>query len=366
MALCKCKQCGLPLRLSQGYIWPGNGVILARQDPSTRMVIFESDYNVYVWNELEERLGVSISDTMIRGQKASNQDYLDNHILYGWRKYALQHIPLRFMFERIANDLSLFGFGSLELLAYRKKKTLVMKVKHPFDVISIAWGAKGVFELAENMGSEVAWITEGEETIFTIQFVPGKKYTKETDLEAMRLLRDAKRELSLAGRLLPPQGDRGEPCPSCGLPAALTELEWREDEGTIRRSDSGRRYIFTSGHIFLAIIRDLERSSGRDVESIITQITRGYHLRGLKGINIHSRKGAYRAAARYLFAGGFGEVKRFNCGEGYLEMTIVNPFYIPRLVGRIAGLFEYVEDQEADIDYRLPDANVLELEIRAT
>jgi hypothetical protein len=46
-------------------------------------------------------------------------------------------------------------------------------------------------------------------------------------------------------------------------------------------------------------------------------------------------------------------------------MTIGNPFYVPRLVGRIAGMFEYVEDAEADISFHSPEPRILELEIKA-
>ena len=104
---------------------------------------------------------------------------------------------------------------------------------------------------------------------------------------------------------------------------------------------------------------------GRDLEPLVLKTIKDYHLRRLQGIPIRTRHGAYRAAARYLLAGGFGEVRDFNCGEGYLEMTIANPFYPPRLVGRIAGLFEYVEDEEANITYSFPEPQLLELEIHA-
>jgi hypothetical protein len=126
------------------------------------------------------------------------------------------------------------------------------------------------------------------------------------------------------------------------------------------------RFVFTTGHVFTGVLKDLERKSGDDLEPLIVRITKEYHLRILKGIPIRTRNGAYRAAARYLFAGGFGNVRSFNCGEGYLEMVIENPFHVPRLVGRIAGLFEYVEGMEADISYRCPEPQVLELEIKAS
>ncbi|MDD3719247.1 MAG: hypothetical protein PHP28_11365 [Actinomycetota bacterium] len=366
MALKRCRKCGLPLQLSRRYVWPGNGVILSRRDPGMRMIMFEADYFAHMWSALEELIGVNMADAMIRGQHAASQDYMDSNVLLGWRKTAVRHLPLRTIFDRTVSELALFGFAGVELMEYRPGKMLVMRVKHPFDIISIAWGAKGLAEFKEGMSSELAWKREGDDYILTMIFESAGRRGDGETLETMRYMRDAKRELSLEGELLPPQGDRGEPCPSCGLPAALTELEWNEGEGTIRRIDNGRRYIFSTGHVFLGIVRDLEERTGRDLGPLIMKLTKDYHLRFLQGIPIRSRNGAYRAAARYLFAGGFGNVQGCDCGEGYLEMTIGNPFYVPRLVGRIAGLFEYIEDEQADIGYRSPQPQLLELEIRAT
>jgi len=366
MALKRCAKCGLPLRLSGGYLWPGNGVILARHDPGMRMVIFEADYYPYAWSRLEEHLGVNMAETMIRGQSAATLDYLESHILYGWRRFALPHMPMHMVFRRLVSEVALFGFADLELLEYRRKRIMVMRVKHPFDIVSVAWGIKGLVELVEGMQAELAWRKEGEDYVLSILYHADGGNMESPDLESMRLMRDSKRELSLAGRLLPARDEVGEPCASCGLPRALTELVWREGEGTIRRRDSGRRYIFTSGHVFTGIVRDLEERTGRDLQPVIMDISREFHLRALQGITIRTRSGAYRAAARYLFAGGFGNVMSFNCGEGYLEMIIGNPFYAPRLIGRIAGLFEYIEGEEADIGFRSPEPQLLELEIRAT
>jgi hypothetical protein len=366
MALKRCRRCGLPKRLSDGYIWPGNGVILARHDPTMRMIVFEADYYPYIWSALEERLGVNIPEAMIKGQRASTQDYLENHFMYGWRRFAYRHLPVPVVFKRTIGELALFGFAGMELLEYRKGKLIAIRVRHPFDIISIAWGLKGMGEFVEGMGSELAWKKEGDDYLLSILYKPGERSGEGVDLETLRLIRESKRELSFAGKLLPPGGDTGEPCPSCGLPKALTELEWREDEGIIRHRDSGRRYIFTTGHVFLGVMRDLGKRTGRDLEPLIMQLTKDYHLRTLQGIPVRTRHGAYRAAARYLLAGGYGKVQDYKYGEGYLEMTIGNPFYIPRLVGRMAGLFEYVEEQEAAVSYRVVEPRVLRLEIRAT
>ena len=58
-------------------------------------------------------------------------------------------------------------------------------------------------------------------------------------------------------------------------------------------------------------------------------------------------------------------VARLIEGNKNLDQAINNPLYVPRIVGRIAGLFEYVEGQEADIRYSTPEPQVLEVEIRS-
>jgi hypothetical protein len=328
------------------------------------MAIFEAGYYSYVWPELEEHLGVNMSEVMIRGQQAATEDYLETHIVHGWRKPVMRRLPMRAAFDRVVTELALFGFGGLELVEYRRGRLMVIRARNPFDIISLAWGIKGLVEIVEGMGSELAWRRESDEYIISIIFHNDAQRGEQVELEAMRQIRDAKRELTPTGELLPPHADRGEPCPSCGIPRALTELEWREEEGTISRWDNNRRFIFTTGYIFLGIIKDLESRTGEELAPIIMRISKDYHLRILQGITIHNRNNAYRSAARYLFAGGFGNVREFNCGEGYLEMTIENPFYAPRLIGRIAGLFEYVEDQESEISFSTPEPQLLLLEIR--
>src|SRR4030042_424734 len=122
-----------------------------------RMVIFEDCYYPSIWSELENRLGLSISDAMIRGQQASTWEYMENNILYGGRKYLLHRLPVNLLIKRIINETSLFGFGKVSVVKYERGKLLVMKVKYPFDIISVVWGVKGIFELVEGVAADLAW-----------------------------------------------------------------------------------------------------------------------------------------------------------------------------------------------------------------
>lgn len=358
----RCETCGLPRKLSERYVWLGNGVILARLDPGMRMVIFEADYYSFVWSELERRLGVNAADAMIRGQQAATFDYLKNHLIYGWRKAAVRYLPTRLVFDTVMKEMTLLGLCRMELLAHRWRRFIVLRISSPFDIISIAWGAKGLLEYATGKKAEVSWKKEGGDYVLTVALMTRGDAT-EMDEKDLEIMREAKQEALMGGGFISTGEERGDPCSACGLPRALTELEWVEEEGVIRRRDSGRRYIFSTGHIFIGVVRDLERKLGMDLDTTVMEITKEFHLRDLRGINIRTRHGAYRSAARYLLAGGFGKVLEYSYGEGHLEMTIANPFYLPRLVGRIAGLFEFLEGEEARISYSMPEPQLLKLEL---
>jgi hypothetical protein len=364
MALRRCRKCDLPLRLSRGYEWPGNGTIFAKHDPAMRMVIFEADYYTYVWSELERMLGVSVADAMIRGQHASTWDYLENNVLYGWRKYVIHRLPIDMVYKRIIDEMAVFGFGKLEVIEYQRGKLVVIKATRPFDAISLSWGIKGFVEFVEDKDSELAWIEDGDECMISVAFKPGGGYREGIDPEARQILKDAKRELSMAGNLLPPRGEKLSSCPACGIPDTLAELEWKEEDGAIYTRGGDRRYMFSSGHIFIGVVRDLEKKTGRDLDPIVEEITKNYHLRNMQGVSLPPRGHAYNIMARYLTVGGYGEVINMSYGEGHLEIAIGNPFHTPRLVGRIAGFFEYIEGQEADIIHKSPEPRILEIQIK--
>lgn len=364
MALKRCEKCGLPLRLSRGYIWAGNGTIFARNDPDMRMLIFEDGYYPFIWSELGNRLALSISDAMIRGQRAATFEYMENNILYGWRKYVVPRIPVGILIRRIINELALFGFGKMEFVNYERGKLFVLKVRHPFDIISLAWGVKGIIEFVEGAESDLAWREEDKEYTISVAIKGKSKDHGGIDHDAMKAMKEARAELSSGGASLPHRGERYERCPLCGVPAAVGELEWREEDGAIYSRVSGSRFIFTSGHVQVGVIRDLEARTGRELESFVLETTKFWQLRELQGVRVTSRGDFYNSMAEQLLAYGFGDVWDLSYGEGHLEMTIANPLYIPRVVGRVAGFFEHVEGEEAEIKYGKPEPRMVKIEVK--
>jgi hypothetical protein len=356
----RCGKCGLPRLLARDITWPGNGTIISKRDASSRLIIYEADYQPFLWSELDGKLGFSTAETFNRSRRMALQDYVENHILYGWKKYAIKALPVSFLINRIIRQAALFGLAQLEVLEHERGKVLAIRIRRPFDISSMAGGIRSVFEILEDTGSRLAWTEEEGGYIVTV--APAPEEDEAGKEEALRTLEETKAEFTYD--LLSAQGEASKRCPSCDLPSGLTGLDWGEQEGIIYLRERGTRVIVARGYGFLCSVRELEKKTEQDLGPFILEISRIFHRRMLKGTPIPSRGETYRAAERFLSVAGFGEVVRSSFGEGHLEMTIHNPFYIPRLVGRIAGLFEYVEGEEADVDYRSPGPQVLELKIK--
>lgn len=364
MGLKSCRECGVPKRLSKGYRWPGNGAILSRLDPSMRMVIFEAGYFPHVWKKLEDRLHASASDLMIRGQQAAAWDYMEVNVAFGWRKLAMRLLPVVPVINRAVSELAVLGLGRVEVTRYRRGKLLLFKVYNPFDIISVIWGAKGLLQYMEGKRAEMAWTREDDTYTVSAVVRPGGEMRESVDEETVRSLREAKAELLAASGAVFPARREQERCPLCGVPTALRRLKWIPEEGLILHRDTGIRYVFTTGHVFVGVIKDLERVTGQDLEPMITEITKHYHLMQLKGTPAGERGAAYEKLSSYMSAFGFGEVTELSYGEGHLEMKVANPFYIPRLVGRVAAAFEHVEEQGSEASYARTGPGMLEIEVR--
>ncbi len=364
MALARCPECGLPRRLSRHFLWTGNGAIISRRDPNMRMVFFEADYYPYIWEELENRLGVSISEIYVRGQRASVRDYVEENVLYGWRRMLVRSLPFSAVIRRVVEELALFGFGHLELVEYKRHRMVLVRVTNPFDILSLAWGSKGFFELVEGKPAEMAWYREGEGYLLTA--VPASETLEhaEPDREALRALREAKRKLSDVRDGVDSLVVRKNNCRRCGLPLMLTDLEWREEEGAIYHRKLGRRFIFSSGHVLVVLMQELERLTGQDLDWTLLEITRNYHLRSMPDLSQRDKAEVYYELVNRLHAWGYGIPVDYSFGAGHLEMTIANPFYPPRVVGYVAAFFESLEGLESEIEYRLSGSKDLDLEIR--
>ena len=231
MTLRRCKKCGLPRKLASGFHWPGEGTIFTRDEPNTRMIFIEADYLSNFWSELETALDLPITDAVLKGQHMAVRTYQEENVLPGWRRFALGHLPIRFLARSISSEVALYGIGKLEIVEYRRGKTMVIRVRRPYDIVSVAGGVRGMSESIEGKESEIAWTREGGDYIISLHFKPLRSEYEKRELRSEVEEEEKAATKTSAG----PSSSRhkaGERCSSCGLPIELKDLRWRDWEGT--------------------------------------------------------------------------------------------------------------------------------------
>lgn len=347
MPLKKCRRCGCPSFLARRYTWTDDGVITERHNPDSRIIVYEKDFLSFLWKELEYRLGFPVWEKILTSQRLAVRDYLENNILTGWYYPFVRALPLRLFLRRIEEQIAAFGMGLMGLVKYRRRGLAVMKVKQPFDIVIVAAGVREVVENLWGVPCDVAW--REEDGSFTVSVVPGGARRAEggEDLEALRSMRRAKREA--VGEMVRLGGDPAPRCPACGLPLELSRLLWEEERGTVVWRDTGWRMIFSTAYISIGTIREVEREHGIELDPVILDISRHFHRRRTESLPSAERGEMYRMLLSFLDWGGLGRVVHSAWGEGYLEVTVANPLYPPRLVGRLAGMFESIEGGEAAV-----------------
>lgn len=334
--------------LARNYRWTGGGPIKARRDPESRMIFEEADFYKFIWEELERLLGVLAPEVIARTQKLALRDYMDGHILYGWRKWAIRVLPMTPLIAGVIRQSTVFGLGHFEYVDHRRGKYLVLRVKNPFHLPTVAEALREMMVSLRGCHYEMAWTNE--DGGFTVHLLARPDMPPMAlDEENILSLRRAK--LEAMGGPTSGEGSELRSCPGCGLPAELSQLEWREEEGEVRFRATGARFVFVTSHVFPGVVKELERITGRELGDMIMELSRIYHRHALRGVRLGSRGASYEILARYSEVAGWCKVTGFAYGPGYLEMTFLNPYHIPRLLGRFAAFFEHLEEQEADVSW---------------
>ncbi len=326
------------------------------------MIFEEVDFYQYIWEELERLLGVVALEVMTRTQRLALRDYMDSHILFGWKKWAIRVAPMTPLISRVIRQSTVFGLGRFEYVDHRRGKYLVLRVKNPFHLPIVAEALREMMVSLRGCHYEMAWTDE--DGGYIIHLLARKDMPLEAmDEENLLSLRRAKLE-AMGGPVLP-TGSGMRRCSECGLPEELSQLEWREQEGTVRFRDGGFRFVFVTSHVFPGVVKELERITGRELGTMVMELSRIYHRHALRRVKLGSRGATYDALNRYSEAAGWCKVTDYSFGPGYLELTMANPYHVPRLLGRFAAFFEHLEEQEAEVTWEPTAPHNLKVLFRA-
>jgi hypothetical protein len=349
-----CRLCGVPLYITNQHEWMDNGVIQARFEARNRLVFFESGNLDPLFDGIAEIVGMPIEHLVIDASRRSTRSYMD-HVVPDDVKAMIQsgEIDLRLVFDSTFLIWRAMGYGRLTLDEVRYERDrddfITVLAERPYSVPLSVGNFAGSIEAL--VGRE-----------------PGIEYEEKTPGVYRVTIYEAENPEDLKGRLRWRAYDREykegniefERCNACGAPAALSEFNWDQANGSIRSTASGRRMVMTGPSMIDPIFDDLEAELGEDIPRVVVEAQKRFIRSGFFAVE---EVGSEENIRMQMALRGLGNIRELKMSRGGVRLSMEN-VALPLLgVGLTQGLFEKAFDVESEVEWELSDDGDLTVEV---
>jgi len=331
-----CPVCGLPRSLNRKLVWTTDGGIYFQAKRSERLIFLEEEDIGALLEEGIKLRGDQLLDTLRERRRAFTREEITSQ-LTGLRRFLLRRWPLaKRMVKSSFAEAAFFGCGNIVISKIRPRKELVVKARHPYHPHLMAgdiWGFwEGFFGVEALLSFSPASEHEWDITVRT----EGRKRRRATRERAPRR---PKRDYSL------------EVCEKCRLPIFPWPLRWDAELGTIYEAGTHRHMMVTSAAGWQEVIDEVKESKDGALPAAVgaaLAAKAASEYRQLKGDN-------YKTAYRHFFLSlpflGWGKPARVTRRPFLIEAEIEGVPFPQFLAWKIAGVFEALEREPADIKH---------------
>ncbi len=355
MPLDRCGKCGFHSVMARLFSWNDNGTITMRNFPDMRTVVIESDFIDDLFSRVEKRMGVSLRHIVFEAQVNASIRAVDTQLsrplFRQGRRGSFKHIG-----AWVNSRIPVWsGMGYTRTLLYEPGKRYEAVVANPFNKELLGAIILGSFISLEKRPFTHRWMeVKGHDVLV---------------LESADARPDVSERLDIGFPPARPGNLRLERCRSCGTPVELSYLTWNEEQGIILDSRRGVRVTFLDGYVPTLVIRELVTEVGEDLYPLVIEAEKEYTKEHIRGLGIadaaprfysrDERDAIYERVLSHLPLYGLGNPVDFKHGNGWLRVTIENPYNDVLLAGRMAGVFEVVEGLDAEVKWESPQEAVL-------
>jgi len=346
MWLGNCRQCGFPRLVGHLLRWNSDGTMNAVFRKGFRVVIFPTEFLDGLFANVEKRLGIPIRHIVFEAQSNATKVLFEG--TPGARLISRSNLGKRLTVGFGFNQLAMLtGMARSDTLEYVPGKIGVARITNPFQLDLMAAMIVGAFEFLEECPFEYSWEEDSPKSqVITVRHAP-----EESDV-AQRL----KMELA---PVMP--GDlRYDRCPRCGVPRALTHLQWLGEEGIILDRRTGTRVMLSDGYMVTAVFREMAKELGEDVNLLLVDAQREWTVRHVEllGLTAGDRpldgeelERAYRTYLEGLPAYGQGNPVTLELLDPGVRIEVLNPYQKYIMAGTLQGLFEALEKTGSAVEW---------------
>ena len=230
----RCSECDVPRQVADEHQWLDSGVIILKNDPHLRMAFAESENLDYLFDVVEELIGIPIEHLLIDIERKGTRDYFNPLIPREVKDMLKSHaIGLDPIIDALIMTNRINGLGNYDLVSYR------YELDNDDYITVVSYNAYSVPLALGDMAGGCEAVVEREYSKLSHKEVTAGVYEMTAAVSGVPVeLRDRleRKEYHLR------KGDVAlERCATCGCPSALHEFKWDLDRGTITSALNGRR-----------------------------------------------------------------------------------------------------------------------------
>ena len=349
----RCRQCGVPLRISGEFTWHDNGIITQNRSQGERVLFYESDFLDELFRYLQARLGAPVEDMAIEGKRRSAREYVHRNIIPVMSKALYRYRP-KVLNERFIALGACFGYGRISAIETRNRGDdldyQVVSVRHPYSLPLFCGDLLGIKEALDGRDFSIS-VEETGEHEYRLTMRPGE--------HRARLVDDGQRALGApkAGEL------KHKRCAACGIPLGVARCRWDLDTGVIVDPGTSRRMaIFYPGSIE-AVLQDLLEEMGEGIVDMIIDEQRRFVRKTIGRDAALTRRQSYPEMGALR---GLGNATRIEAGDRHCTVIMENPC-LPLFMVGISQAFYEMETGHDEVERAweiLPDGDlVVELRV---
>ncbi|MBN2026669.1 MAG: hypothetical protein JW854_07935 [Actinobacteria bacterium] len=337
-----CPVCALPRSLNRKLVWTTDGGIYFQSKRSERLIFLDEEDIKALLEEGVRLRGDQLLDTLRECRRAFTREAVASQ-MRGLRRLMLRHWPLAKRIVRSTfEEAAFFGCGNITISKIKPRKELVVKARHPYHPHLMAgdiWGFwEGLFGVEALLSLNEASEHEWDITIRKVGRRRDRSYAGQTEGHK-RAPRRPKRDYDL------------EVCEKCRLPVFPWKLRWDAELGTIYETGTHRHLVITSALGWQQVVDEVKGSKEGALPddigaALAAKSAAEYRL--LKGDN-------YKTAYRHFFMSlpflGWGKPRKVSRRPFLIEAEIDGVPFPHLLAWKIAGVFEALEQEPADIKH---------------
>lgn len=351
-----CDECRVPLGVARTIDWNSDGTITQRDDPTHRLLFFESDNLDRLWLRLSELLDVTrehVAELVIESKSRATRAFLYRTLPW-YVNFLARFIGYRSMISRIEAQGLVMGYGKITVGGQYPERgrpeRLTVFVEDPYSLPLFIGDFKGAAEVLEKRLAGI-----------TYQALDARRHQVDVTMQEQRLEEEA---FELPQEPPRKAGDfEYERCPSCGVPKDLENFEWDMEVGIIKDKETERRMALFGTAGLKAVFDELTHELGERVTDTIVEIERenslsvlrlGEAQSGFEGLR-------YRAALR-----GLGLLTKLELNQAGMSMRMANPAIPTYIVGLSLGIFELALHRRGSHYWNIEDDGDLDIDVTPT